>query len=339
MSARVSRWLVPAGVAGLLLSGVGWWTNPGAFYAGWLAAFVLLSAWPLGSMALLLTHALTGGRWGDTLRPALRTGVSALPLVPLAFLPLLTGFAALFPWANEHFANHFWLNPRFFAVRCVIYVVLWLLFAWLTLRRAEASGVAAPGLVMLAFTVTFASIDTTMSLDPHFVSSIYGMLSAAGMTLLALSLAILFTAESTPCDAREDLGKLLLALVILWIYLDFMQLLIIWQSDLAAEVPWYLARSRGFWGAVRAIVAVGHFVLPFFLLLSTRARQSRRALIRVASLLVVMEVIRAWWTILPSLGLTIGWIDIACVAGLGCIAARFAFWLADRPALVVARDV
>ena len=53
-------------------------------------------------------------------------------------------------------------------------------------------------------------------------------------------------------DAREDLGKLLLALVVLWIYLDFMQLLIVWQSDLAAEAPWYLARARGFWGAVAA---------------------------------------------------------------------------------------
>ncbi len=112
-----------------------------------------------------------------------------------------------------------------------------------------------------------------MSLDPRFVSSIYGMLAAAGMTLLALAIAVLLTARAP--DAREDLGKLLLALVVLWIYLDFMQLLIVWQSDLAAEAPWYLVRARGFWGAVRLIVAAGHFVLPFFLLLSPRMQRSR----------------------------------------------------------------
>ena len=339
MNAAVSRWLVPVGAVGLVLSCAGWWMNARSFYAGWLAAFVLLSSWPLGSIALLLTHALTGGRWGETLRPALRTGVGALPLVPLAFLALLPGFSTLFPWPDEHFANHFWLDTRFFAIRCAIYVVLWLLFAWLTLRRADVFAFAAPGLIVLAFTVTFASIDSTMSLDPHFVSSIYGILSAAGMTLLALSLAVLFTAVGASADVRNDLGKLLLALVVLWVYLDFMQLLIIWQSDLASEVPWYLERSSGFWGAVRAIVAFGHFVLPFFLLLSPRARRSRRLLLCVASLLVVMEAIRVWWTILPSLGLTVGWIDIACVAGLGCVAARFAVLVDGWPVLVEARDV
>jgi hypothetical protein len=336
MSTKTSRRLVLIGAMGLAASGLGWWVNPRTFYAGWLAAFVLLSAWPLGSMALLLTHALTGGRWGETLRPALRTGIGAMPLVPMAFLPLLPGFTTLFPWANEHLANHFWLNTRFFAIRAAIYVTLWLLFAWLTLRRADASSFAAPGLIALAFTVTFAAIDITMSLDPRFVSSIYGMLSAAGMTLLALSLAILLTADAA---SNDDLAKLLLALVVLWVYLDFMQLLIVWQSDLAAEVPWYLARSRGFWGAVRLVVAAGHFVLPFFLLLSPRARQSQRMLLGVAFLLVLMEVVRTWWTILPSLGLTIDWVDIPCVVGLGCVAARFAFWAVSWPALAETRNV
>jgi hypothetical protein len=186
------------------------------------------------------------------------------------------------------------------------------------------------GLFLLAITATFAAIDTTMSLDPHFTSTIYGMLAAAGMCLLALSVAVLLTIGTIAPDLRADLAKLLLALVILWIYLDFMQLLIVWQSDLAVDSPWYLDRSRGFWGALRIVIAVGHFALPFFLLLSPRMQRSRPVLLGVSALLVAMEVLRSWWTVLPALGWTIDWIDIGCMVGVGGIAVAFALAVARR---------
>lgn len=321
------HWTTPAAAAsGLTIALIGWVIDPDPFYAGWLAAVTLLSSWALGSMALLLIHSLTGGRWGEALRPALRLGVCSLPLLPLAFLPLLAGLRRLYPWArpDQHFGSHFYLNVPFVVSREAVYLTLWLVLGWLTLRARDPARIAPAGLIGLALTVTFAAIDGTMSLDPRFVSSIYGMIAGAGMTLLALSVAVLLTAAEVEVDVREDLGKLLLALVVLWIYLDFMQLLIVWQSDLAAEAPWYLIRSRGFWGAARLVIAAGHFVLPFFLLLSPRARRSRPVVIGVAALLIAMEVLRAWWTVLPAPGLTPGWIDVACVIGLGGIAMWFA---------------
>lgn len=312
--------------AGLLLSALGWLLDAGRFYGGWLAAFTLLGGWSLGSMALLMMHALTGGRWGEALRPALRLGVCALPLLLPAVLPLAAGLTQLYPWArpDAQFGNAFYLNVPFFAGRGLAYLVLWFALGWITLRSRRLDRVAPAGLVVLALTATFAAIDLTMSLDPGFVSSIYGMIAAAGMTLLALSAAVLLTATNTPEDVRADFGRLLLALVVLWIYLDFMQLLIIWQSNLVSEVPWYLARTRGFWGGVRMVIAVGHVLLPFLLLLSPRMQRSRRAVMGVAGLLVAMEVLRAWWTVLPALGFSVGWIDIACLLGLGGAAVAFA---------------
>ncbi len=330
-----------AGAVGLLGAIIGWAVSPAQFYAGWLCALVLVAGWPLGSMALLMTHALTGGRWGDVLRPALLTGVRALPLLLPAACPLAFGMPALYVWARPgaYVANGFYLNVPFFALRGAVYLLAWFVLGWLCLRRRELGAVAPAGLFVLALTTSFAAIDTTMSLDPHFTSSIYGMITAAGMGLLALSAAVLLTAGRVPRAIRADLGKLLLALTILWIYLDFMQLLIVWQSDLSSEAPWYLARSRGFWGAVRIGVATGHFVLPFFLLVSPRAQRSARVITGVAALLVLMEIARSWWIVLPGLHFGLGWIDLACMTALCGLALATALLATRRIGLRAAAHV
>lgn len=300
----------------LLPAALGWVLDPARFYPAWLAAFTFAAMWPLGSLALLLIHPLTGGRWGDAVRPALLLGVCAMPVLLPALLPLLAGLPRLYEWARPgaHLNNAFYLNVPFFAARGVVFLVTWFGLAALVLSGAAAR-VAAPGLFALAVTFTFAAIDVTLSLDPHFSSTIYGMIGACGAVLLALAAAVLGTAAAPA--TRADLGKLLLALVILWAYLDFMQLLILWQSNLADETPWYLARARGFWGGAWIAVAAGHVLLPVALLLSPRLQRSRRVVAGVAALLVAMEALRSWWTVLPAFGHGIGVIDVAAMAGLG----------------------
>ena len=175
---RAERYALACGAAGLAVAATGWVFDAPSFYAGWLAALTLLGAWPLGSMAVLLVHALTGGRWGDALRPALRLGVCTLPLLLPAVLPLGAGLAAIYPWARpdaaQHFGNTFYLNVPFFAARGAAYLAIWFVLGWLVLRARDLAGIAPAGLFLLAVTTTFAAIDTTMSLDPHFTSSIYG---------------------------------------------------------------------------------------------------------------------------------------------------------------------
>ena len=190
------------------------------------------------------------------------------------------------------------------------------------LRRAAPLAAIAPlGLIVLGLTVSFAAIDTIMALDPHFNSSVFGLISAAETGLVALSVTILATILSGPVTevSRNDLGRLLQSLLILWAYLDFMQLLIVWQSDLPKEAAWYLARSSGLWGALAGLTAVAHFLLPFLVLLIPKFRRSRQGLIATTTLLIVMAVIRGWWLVLPAHQLGIGWIDVAAVLGFGGI--------------------
>ena len=321
-----------AGALGLLAAALGWVLEPAIFPHAWLAATVAWSGWPLGSIALLLIHALTGGRWGDALAPALRTGITTLPLLLPLMAPVVLTLPQLYPWAQPgaHLPNQFYLNVPFFTGRGVLYVVVWLGLGALALRGRTLDRIAPPGLILLALTMTFAAIDLTMSLDPRFSSSIYGMLAGSGVVLLALSLAVAVAGATVEPAALPDLGKLLLALVVLWTYLDFMQLLIVWQSDLVSEAPWYRVRMHGAWGVAMAVIAAGHFALPFGILLFPRMQRDRRVLVGVAGLLVAMEMLRTWWTVLPAVPRGVGWIDLACVLGIGGMAAGIALRMQGR---------
>ena len=177
---------------------------------------------------------------------------------------------------------------------------------------------------MLALTVSFAAIDSTMSLDPDFNSSVYGMIAAAGSVLLALSVAVMVSAATTDEASRGDLGKLLLGLVVLWAYLDFMQLLIIWEADLSTEAAWYVRRSEGIWAAIIVAIGIGHVLLPFALLLSPRLQRSARAIVFVAGLLVAMEILRSWWLVLPATGRGIDPLDVFAMLAIGGAAAALA---------------
>jgi hypothetical protein len=319
MNAVTIAWIVGGG--GLVASLIGAVVQPEAFAFAWLAALTTWLRWPLGCLALLLVHALTGGRWGVSTRRSFVQGVGVLPLLLAAVIPLLFVLPVLYPWLRAGLVldNGFYLNAPFAAARWVLYLVTWLglgAVATSRLRRnALSAAIAAPGLILLGLTASFAAVDAIMALDPHFNSSAFGMINAAESALFALSVTILSTVvagQVAPSD-RDDLGRLLQSLLILWAYLDFMQLLIVWQSDLPKEAAWYLARSSGLWGALAGLIATAHFLLLFLALVIPRVRRSRRGLIATTTLLIVMAVVRGWWLVLPAHARGIGWIDIAAV--------------------------
>jgi hypothetical protein len=331
---EANAWIL--GLVGVFGSALGGIFAPASFRYAWLAALFVWLAWPLGSMALLFVHALTGGRWGFAIRPALVAGVCTAPLLLPAIIPYAFTVHALYAWLDPHVAarldNSWYLNGRFFAWRAACYVIAWLVLAALALLAlrpgrppAVLARLAPPALIVLAVTVTFAAIDATLSLDPKFVSSAYGMIIAAEFALFALAIAALASAPFIgDRETLADIGKLMLALVVLWTYLDFMQLLIVWSSDLQDESPWYIARSSHGWGAAAVAIGVCHFGLPFFLLLSGRLQRSRAVVMFVAALLIAIEIVRGWWLVLPAAPRGVGLVDLAAVLAIGGIASGIA---------------
>jgi hypothetical protein len=331
--AELAAWA--SGGVGLIGAAIGWIIAPAELPHAWLAALTVWLGWPIGCMGLLLIHALTGGRWGHALRPQMVAGMITLLLLVPALIPLLIVLPTLYPWARSgaHLENSLYLNLPFFAGRGAVYLIVWFGLGGLILRAlrqakpdAALARIAPAGLILLSITVTYAAIDTTMSLDPDFASSAYGLIAIAEMGLLALSVSLFAAVVGSLRDEGtiRSLGKLLLGLVVLWAYLDFMQVLIVWQSDLAKEAPWYIVRSAGGWGIAAAVVAGGHFVLPFFALIWPQVQRSRRGIGSVAALLVLSAVVRGWWLVVPASGLGFGLIDVLTMLGLLGTAAALA---------------
>ena len=364
---RIQRNAMSLGVASLLALALGSLANPPQFFRSWLFALLFWLGLSVGCLSLAMIHHLTGGRWGLVIRRIVEAGGRTIFACGLLFVPLAFGLKDLYTWARPNdvaadpLLQHksLYLNPSFFLARTVLYFLVWaalahFLSAWSRdLDRGEDDGISrrlrilsGGGLVLLGLTITFASIDWAMSLDARWFSSIYGMVFMAGQALSALCFAVVVLAMlgHTPplsqvvrsTDAH-DLGKLLLAFLMLWAYVSFSQFLIIWSGNLPDEVSWYRARLGGGWGRVGLLVVLFHFAVPFVLLLSRELKRNLQRLGFLAAGLLAARGVELYWLVGPELhreAPAAYWMDVAAWAAIGGLwMSFFAGQLKSRPLL------
>jgi len=346
--ARGLRWAVVVAVIGLAATLAGaFLVSARAFFAGWLAAYVYWISLPLTALALLMIHDLIGGDWGVVLRPLLEAAAATLPLFVLVLLPIpLAGLAALYPWARPDEAatlpNTFYLNGAGFDGRAAAYYVVWLALVVLTLRRSRlgllardraGSWVSAVGLIALGLTVSFAGIDGVMSLEPRWSSTMFGMIFGSSEFITAFAVLVLAAVTvGLPAverdKARAVLGTILLVALLFWSYVEFVQFLGVWEENLTSEIPWYLHRFTGGWRAVAIAVALGRFALPFLVLIWAPLRRQSVVLGALCAWLVAIDLLYAWWLVLPAGGGGWEWPAVAAAVGIGGLwALAFLAWL------------
>lgn len=342
---------------------------PATVLPPYLVGFVFWFGIALGCVALLLLNNLVDSSWGQLIRRPLEAG--AMALIPMAalFLPLLLGAARLYPWAGPEAAGDAliqqkaaYLNIGAFAIRAVIYFAFWIGLAVMLNRssrkldrsndqgvRRFLQGVSGPCLLFLFLTATFAVVDWTMSLEPHWYSSLYGPMVLIGWGLATFATMILITsrlaglgivAPFATTNRWNDLGNLMLAFVMLWAYLSFAQFLIIYSGNLTEEIPWYLRRTQGGWQFVAIALILFQFFLPFFLLLSRDSKRRSEVLAMIAAWVLFMHLVDTTWLVLPALGNpvapSIPWLQVLLVPltvlGIGgfCVWA-FAWSWNSRP--------
>jgi len=364
---RAGRPALLVGAASLAACGIGALFSPAQFFHSYLFAYVFWAGLALGCLAIVMLQYLTGGAWGLVIRRALESGTRTLPLVALLFLPILLGLSHLYEWAHPEEVAHDallrykapYLNAPFFAARALFYFAAWLSVAyflnkwslaqdrgWDRSRGRRLQILSSGGLVLYGLTVTFSSIDWVMSLEPHWYSTMFGVLFIAGQGLSAFAFIIAVTvllARRKPLSDviapshYHDLGKLLLAFVMFWSYVSFSQYLIIWAGNLPEEIPWYLRRLQGGWGWIGLALILFHFLLPFLLLLSRTANENPRLLASIAALVVFMRLVDVFWLIAPVFadsGFRVHWMDLAAPVGIGGLwLAAFLWQLGKRPLL------
>jgi hypothetical protein len=314
-----------ATLAGGAVCALGLPIDPEAVLRGWLAGWAFWIGFPVGALMLLLAHDLTGGRWGDAAKAPLKALATTLPVIALTFVPILLSLPLLYPWARpeeaQNLANTFYLNSPFFLARSAVYFVAWALLAVLAGR---GTSFAAPGLIVMGVTATFASFDWMMSIEPEWGSSIYGLLVISGALLTALAAAALVPAGE---NSRKDLGSLLIAAILLWAYLSFMQFLIVWEGDMPTEITWYLKRLEGGWGWAAVAIVLGQGLLPFLALLWPPIKRSSRGLAAVCGLLLAAHLLESWWLVLPGFDVPdMTWFAPAATLAIGGLSAALFTW-------------
>jgi hypothetical protein len=347
------------GIAGCVVGGI---IDPAAFQRAWLCSFVFWLGLPLAGVTLVLVHDLSGGEWMETARPVLDAAIATMPVVSLAGIPAFVGLSSLYSWTHPEpsLSNVFYLNPTDFFIRYAAYVIVWNLFAAFALWApregklpiaSSLSWISGIGLVVLAFSAAFASIDWILSLEPTFWSSAFTYLQPAswfntGMALVSLTVALAGWPAGARRDHMADLARILLATTIFWAYIEFIQLLVIWEENLKTEIPWYLTRINSLWHFAVYVSAGLGFVIPFFVLLWTPSKRSRAIVATICSLILISRVADAWVLIMPEFKQgTPFWLDVAAILALGgaivllfLLALRYAHRFAPAAGMVWRAD-
>jgi hypothetical protein len=342
--------------------------NPPQFFQSYLIGWTFWTGIAVGSLALLMLQHLTSGGWGLVIRRVLEASTRTLPLMAILFVPILIGSRWIYhEWMDhEELAKHpavqfkaAYLNLPFFTVRAIVYFGVWLALMFFLNRWSLAQDrtadnrytkymrlLSGPGMVILIFTVTFASVDWYMSLEPEWFSTIFGFIFVAAWSLSALAFVIAVMARLSREEPMRrivaplhfhDLGKLLLALVMLWAYFAFSQFLIIWSGNLPEEITYYLERIHGAWGALIVIIGLLHFAAPFLFLLSRSLKRNPQKLVMVAVLILVMRAVDLLWMLAPAFKNRHWiWMDVIALIGFGGLWLAFFIWqLGKRPLIPI----
>lgn len=357
-------------IVGIVFALISAWlaiSNPNQFYPAYLLGFMDWLGVALGSMAIIMIRHLTGGGWGVVIRRLQGAAMRTLPALTVLFIPLLIPVfqGRMYPWAmplssitddhiREHLIKHSfikgaYLNPHGFLIRAIIYFAIWNVISFLLSKWSQEGdspttrdntqrfkAVSGPGLILYGFTITFATIDWVMSLDPSWISTIFGLIILIGEMLSAICFAVIVErilynykpmSEMLKPDFVHDHGKWMLAFIMVWAYFSFSQWLIIWAGNLPEEITFYIHRLNGGWGWIGLFLVLFHFVVPFAILLSRPFKRNIRKLVWLAVWLMFMRWVDLLWIIEPNFSTTlrITVADIVVSIAIGCLWMAFFF--------------
>jgi hypothetical protein len=324
--------------------------SPKQLYHSYLVAYIYFLSLALGGLFFVLVQHATRSGWSVVVRRVAEHVAGTLPLFVPLFIPIAVGVHDLYHWSHpeavaaDPLLRHKqpFLNSTFFFIRAGVYLGAWSVLGWWFRRRSLAqdrSGdhaitrrlgrVSAPSLIVFGVTITFASFDWMMSLDPHWYSTIYGVVFFAGaaiglfalLALLALGLSRSgLTAGAITVEHLHDLSRLLFAFVCFWAYVAFSQFMLYWYASIPEETIFYLRRLGPGWLKLSVVISVGHFVLPFFFLLPRTIKRSRAGLGLGALWMLAMHYLDLYWLIMPNLhpsAMAFSLLDGAALLGVG----------------------
>ncbi len=372
-SSWASAWKVAAGVGGLgVACGIaGYVIDPRRFAFAYLMGFLTVLTMALGSTFFVLIQHLTGAGWSVTVRRASEFFVAGAIIIPVLALPNLLSMGELYPWWHHvhevSVAHHGpeqalhaatlekklgYLEPTFFCIRAVIYLMVWL---WLSMRlfsystNQDGSGdpswtvklqrMAPVATISFAFSLNFAAFDWFMSLEPNWYSTIFGVRLFATSAVLSFALNILVTLGfrragiskgAIHVEHFHDLGKLLFGFLVFWAYISFSEFFLIWYAAIPEETIYFHRRwDTDSWRMVSVSLVVVKFIIPFFLIMSRNAKRNLGLLGLGAGCIVALHLVEMYYWVMPHFQEGgIAFSATGFITDLGCVFACVGLYLA-----------
>tara|TARA_B110000438_G_scaffold3633_1_gene3642 strand:+ start:3642 stop:4883 length:1242 start_codon:yes stop_codon:yes gene_type:complete len=217
-----------------------------------------------------------------------------------------------------------YLNPTFFLVRSIIYVVVWIYCAK-RLRDISLQGdleggigeksykkgitVSAWFIVFFAVSSSMASWDWIMSIDTHWFSTLFGWYIFSEWSVIGFTTILLFCLflrrqgylEDLNQSIIHDLGKWVFAFSIVWTYMWFSQFMLIWYANIPEEVTYFMVRFELsnynflFWFS-----AAINFVVPTIILMSRDAKRNTNYLIIACIVILIGHWINSYLLFAPG---------------------------------------
>lgn len=363
------------GVVGLLLAvALGGGPTDRQFQHSYLIAFMWGLSIGAGALWWVTLQHLVGARWSVALRRVgellaqslLVLAVLSLPIV----VPILLGDDGLYRWVSHEYmsSEHAlelkepYLNVQFFLLRWAIYFGFWILMARYFFKSSVAqdkSGeatvtqrlgrVSPPAMIFFALTLTFCAFDFLMSLDAIWFSTIFGVYYFAGCVLAfnsSMVLALIWLqskghlTRSVTVEHYHDLGKMMFAFTAFWTYIAFSQFMLIWYANIPEETHWYHIRLDGAWWNATLALAILHFPVPFFGLMSRHIKRNKTTLGLGAVYLLAVHWYDMYWLVAPNLHAepTFHVADLAAWVGVAGLLVALFVWNAKSVSLLATKD-
>lgn len=337
---------------------------PEQFAFSWLFAFAFFLTILAGSLFWVLVHHAVDADWSVVVRRQLENVAWLFPVLAILFIPIVLNAPRLYTWMTIAPGENVllddkaaYLNKAFFWGRAVFYFLFFSTAAFLLRRnsvRQDKDGdpryswssrkMVFPMIPLFALSLTFGAVDWLMGLDFKWFSTMWGVYLFAGSALSSMCvLVLLITALRSAgyfkgvvtIEHYHIMGKLMLAFTVFWAYIGFSQYMLMWYANIPEETVYFLRRNTGGWNTLNIILVIGHFFLPFFILLFQGTKKRPLLLCAVAVWILLMHMLDMYIIVLPAYhlaGPSPHWLDLVCPLAIGAtLAAIFMKRLGDTP--------
>ncbi len=368
---KIATGFFAAGFVGIALSLIGLFVNTEQFFYSYLTSFTFIASLFLGALFFVMLQHVTRSSWSVVLRRIPETMSFQLIWLGIVFIPILFGMEFLYEWtrperiATDELTQHKqpFLNVPFFVIRNFIYFSVWAFLGYRLYKNSVSMDrhasekldkqqrvISAPGILVFAFTVAFASFDWLMSMDSHWFSTMFGVyyFSMSFQTVLAVVIALVIYLQrkglltNTINNAHmHDMGALLFGFTVFYAYIAFSQFLLIYYANIPEETLWYYYRFEGSWIVLAYLFLIGRFVLPFALLLGKKAKSNQKILLGVSLWIILLQFLEMFWIVMPILhkgALSVHWLALTLLLAFFGVSAGLFFRQFAKHSMVPKND-